>query len=523
MYDVIIIGSGASGVASALEFSHHNIKPLMLDVGYEAKKIIKNEDNLYNLKIKEQTSSFLIGDNLEYFNSDKQKLPSKLKSPYLHFVTKKPNFFSIKQNNYNAITSYAKGGLANAWGNGLMRFSKDEFSELPIDLEDLVLYYEKLESEVGISGLNDDLVEFFGKCNNLQNPLKRSTKTKILYDRYLSRKDKLNKKGTFLGTPRIGVSNNDYDVRDRCKYDNLEFWQPNHMSLYSPSMTLDKLIASDKLEYKNSIFVDRWEKVNGMIEVVGYHIDTKEEFKFKTKKLVLAAGTLNTSRIVLKSRKDYKTKLTFFDNPAIQLPIFFPTLIGNALETDSFGLIQLNLFYKSKILDKNAIGAILEITSPLRNEFLDKFPFGIKDNINFIKYVLPCMMACQVFLPSIKELSAKLSLEENGDIIIDSEKDDIPKNLISEATNKLKELGILTFESFAIKVSHGNGIHYGGTLPMSENPTSAYNTTIDGELSQDKDIFIVDGSCFGYIPATNYSLSVMANAMRVSHKISTQL
>jgi choline dehydrogenase-like flavoprotein len=523
MYDVIIIGSGASGVASALEFSSHNIKPLMLDVGYEASETIENDENLYKLKEKEQTSSFLIGKDFDYFKKEKQKLPSKLKSPYLDFVTKKPDSFSIKQNNYNVITSYAKGGLANAWGNGLMRFSKDEFDELPISLDDLIPYYEKLELEIGISGRNDDLVEFFGKCDPLQNPLDRSKKTKILYDRYLSRKDKLNKKGTFLGTPRIGVSNNDYDVRDKCKYDNLEFWQPNHKSLYSPSMTLDKLIAEDKLEYKNSIFVDRWEKVNGIIEVVGYHIDTKKEFRFKTKKLVLAAGTLNTSRIVLKSRKDYKTKLTFFDNPAIQLPIFFPTLIGDTLDIDSFGLIQLNLFYKSEILKKNAIGAVLEITSPMRNEFLDKFPFGIKDNIKFIKYVLPCMMACQVFLPSSKELSAKLSLEENGDIIINSKEDDIPQNLIDEATKKLQELGMMTFSNFAIKVSHGNGIHYGGTLPMSKNPTSAYQTTIDGELSQDKDIFIVDGSCFGYIPATNYSLSVMANAMRISKKISAEI
>lgn len=523
MYDVIIVGSGASGVASALEFSYNKIKPLMLDVGYNATDNIKNEDNLYKLKEKEQTSSFLIGKNLEYFKEDKQKLPSKLKSPYLHFVTQKPCFFNIIQNNYNAITSYAKGGLANAWGNGLMRFSKDEFDELPISLDDLIPYYEKLESEIGVSGENDDLVEFFGKCDTLQKPLKRSDKTKILYDRYLNRKDKLNKKGTFLGTPRIGVSDNNYDVRDECKYDNLEFWQPNHKSLYSPSMTLDKLIANEKIEYKNSIFVDRWEKVNGVIVVVGYHIDTKEEFRFKTKKLILASGTLNSSRIVLKSKKDYKTKLTFFDNPAIQLPIFFPTLIGDKLETDSFGLIQLNLFYKSEILNKNAIGAVLEITSPLRNEFLDKFPFGIKDNINFIKYVLPCMMACQVFLPSSKELSAKLSLEENGDIIINCKEDDIPQNLIDEATKKLQELGMMTFSNFAIKVSHGNGIHYGGTLPMNENPTSSYQTTTYGELSQDKDIFIVDGSCFDYIPATNYSLSVMANAMRISQYISNNL
>lgn len=519
MYDVIIIGSGVSGVASALELSSAEIKLLMLDVGYEAHKSIINQNNLYKLKEEENTVNFLIGENFEYFNEEKQKLPSKLKAPYLSFVTKKSNFFSINQKNYNAITSYAKGGLANAWGNGLMRFSKSEFDDLPIGLDDLIPYYEKLEKEIGISGKNDDLIQFFGEINDLQEPLKRSKKTQIIYKRYEKRKEFLNKKGIFLGTPRIGVSDNDYGPRDKCKYDNLEFWQPNHKSLYSPSMTLDKLIYEDKLYYKNRIFVDSWRKVDGIIEVIAYHINTKEKFRFKTKKLILAAGTLNTSRIVLKSRKDYKTKLTFTDNPAIQLPIFFPTLIGDALETNCFGLTQLNLFYKSQILKENVIGAILEITSPLRNEFLDKFPFGLKDNINFIKYILPSMMACQVFLPSIEGLSAELTLLENGDIDIKGKENDIPKNIIKEAVNNLKKLGILTFENFAIKVSNGNGIHYGGTLPMSKYPVSPYQTTIFGELSEDKDIYIVDGSCLGKIPATNYSLSVMANSMRISKKV----
>ena len=159
MHEIIIIGSGPSGVASALEFSNSNIKPLVLDVGYESHAEIENQENLYNLKKNKQTTDFLIGKELEYFQIDKQKMPVKLKSPYFQFVTKNPNFFSIL--NSNIITSYAKGGLANAWGNGLMRFSKAEFSELPINLDDLLPYYKKLEKEIGISGINDDLIDFF--------------------------------------------------------------------------------------------------------------------------------------------------------------------------------------------------------------------------------------------------------------------------------------------------------------------------------------------------------------------------
>lgn len=521
MQEIIIIGSGPSGVASALELSNTNVKPLMLDVGYESSAEIENPENLYNLKQKKQTTDFLIGKELDYFKKNKNKFPVKLKSPYFQFVTKNPNFFSMP--NSGIISSYAKGGLANAWGSGLMRFSRSEFSELPINLDDLLPFYEKLENEIGISGINDDLKNFFGESKTLQDPLKRSLKTKILYQKYIKRRKILNAKGIYLGTPRLGISNNKFDARNKCKYDNLEFWQPNHSSFYSPSLTLDKLIKANKLKYKSGLFVDRWERSSDFIEVVAYDVNSKKEKRFKTKKLCLAAGPLNTSRIVLKSKKDYLTKLPFFDNPTIQIPIFFPRLIGSPMEVNCFGLTQLNLKYKSKILNKDNIGAILEVSSPLRSEFLNSFPFGFRDNINLIKYVLPSMMVCQIFLPSIADLSSEISLLSNGDVNVSNKKTAISKSLINEAVGILKKLGLIVFERFALSSVNPGGIHYGGTLPMRERPSKSYETTIFGELFDEKDIFVLDGSCLGSIPATNYSLSVMANSMRVTKNIVTKL
>ena len=64
---------------------------------------------------------------------------------------------------------------------------------------------------------------------------------KIIYKQYIKRKELLNKKGIYLGTPRLGVSNNSFDTREQCNYDNLEFWQPNHKSFYNPSMTILKM------------------------------------------------------------------------------------------------------------------------------------------------------------------------------------------------------------------------------------------------------------------------------------------
>lgn len=521
MQEIIIVGTGPSALASMLEFSKHNIKPLVIDVGFKSDEQIEQKENLYSLRENIQTTNFLLGRNLEYFSNENQNIPAKLKSPLFKFVTKNPNFFSI--NNSNIITSYAKGGLANAWGNGLMRLSKDEFSKLPISLDDLLPFYIDLEKEIGISGRNDDLVDFFGKSDILQQPLQRSKKVNTIFQKYQIKKEILNKRGIFLGTPRLGISNNNFGSREKFNYDNLEFWQPNHGSFYSPLMTFDRLLNSKKISYESNLFVDSWRKVTNGYEVITHDVTSKKVRKFKTKKLLLGAGPLNTTRIVLKSNNDYLSKLSFADNPSIQVPIFFPKFIGDSIETDNFGLTQLNLFFKSKILNNNIIGSILELSSPLRSEFISNLPLGFRDNINFIKYILPSMMVCQYFLPSIKALNAEISLLENGDINIIKSVNFISKGLIKESIGVLKSLGLVTLGSKSVITSNSGGIHYGGTLPMKENPSSFYETTNMGELFESKGVFILDGSCFGEIPSTNYSLSVMANSMRISKNIALKI
>lgn len=523
MHDIIIVGSGASAVAAALQFSKMNIKPLILDVGLTPRQQIETPKNLYALKASQKSTSFLVGEQLAYFCKDKQNLPAKLKSPYFDYVTDDPGFFNVYQDHYNLITSYAKGGLANAWGNGLMRFSEEDFENFPISLNDLIPYYEELENAIGISGRNDDLSKFFGSVHNLQQPLKLAHNAQKIWKKYDKNRTSIQEKKIYLGTPRVGISENKYRQREECKYDNLEFWQPGHPSLYSPSMTLDELILADKVEYKKGYFVDHWLEKDGIIEVVAYSIDNKQECRFKASKIVLAAGVVNTARIVLKSRNDHTTKLIATDNPAIQFPIFFPSSLGNALETNSFGLTQLSLIYQSSILNQKVIGAFVEVTSPMRSEFFDKFPFLASDNINFMKYILPGMMACQIFLPSDPNINATLSLDKNNNILLEGTQDVVPQPLVHEAVGVLKALGLWTLEGFGHRVSHGNGIHYGGALPMSSSPVSPYETTVDGELSENKNIFIADGSLFKHIPATNYSLSLMANAMRVAKACADKL
>ncbi len=65
IYEVIIVGSGPSGVAAALGFAENGIIPLILDVGYEAPDVTPPDDNFYDYRKAHDSFNIMIGENHE--------------------------------------------------------------------------------------------------------------------------------------------------------------------------------------------------------------------------------------------------------------------------------------------------------------------------------------------------------------------------------------------------------------------------------------------------------------------------
>ena len=67
--------------------------------------------------------------------------------------------------------------------------------------------------------------------------------------------------------------------------------------------------------------------------------------------------------------------------------------------------------------------------------------------------------------------------------------------------------------------------HFGGTVPMS-TVSGEYQTDRLGRLAQWRRIHLIDGSIFPTVPATTYTLTVMANAHRIateSRRLATEV
>ena len=366
-------------------------------------------------------------------------------------------------------------------------------------------------------GADDDLTPYFGSPGHLLKPLEFTTKAAKLYKRYQKKKKSLNKRGIYMGRPRLGVLSEDFNGRAAPgSRGSDDYWLPELSYIYNPAFTIEKLIKEDKISYRRGIFVTSWQRKNNEIIVSAKDLESGAPVSFKTRKLLLAAGTVNTTRIVLESKRDYSSELKLLDNPLVQMPMFFPGFLGGKLEKETFGMGHINLIFDLEKYGVLLQGGTLELISPARGIFYDQFPFAARDNIRLTRLASGAVMVLLLFFPSSDENAARLRLTPGGVLDIRCRPYRIDKNILAHIARGLRKLGVLTLSMFTQFSPPGYGIHYAGTLPMKEKPAAPYQCNRNGELFGEPGVFIVDGAVLPRLPAKNLSFTIMANAMRTA-------
>jgi hypothetical protein len=253
MYNYIIVGSGAASVAAATRLKYKNV--LILDVGF-----IENRYQDVNINLLSNDSykyKILIGDKFEALNNIEYKYMSpKLKGPLMRFITNTPGFLNQNiTNNFDPVISYAKGGLANGWGAGCLRFNEDELKDFPYTLSSLNPYYDELTKNIGITGSKDDLTDYLGSTDYLLKPLPLSSVSEEFYNIYNKSKSIFYRHNIKVGRTRSAILSNHYNKRPAYSFSSLDYHIPNQKSIYNPSFTLDEMIDIGAIKYISGYLV----------------------------------------------------------------------------------------------------------------------------------------------------------------------------------------------------------------------------------------------------------------------------
>ncbi len=418
----------------------------------------------------------------------------------------------------DAVVSGAYGGFSNVWGAQIMPFSKATFDRWPLSMLDMEQHYRVALSEMTLAGEEDDLAELFPllvPARSLPPPAER---TERVLRRYGEHRALVQSHGITLGRARLAFR------ADECTRCGLCMTGCPYELIYSSAHTFDRLRARNRIAYRNGLLALRLEEMGGVPQVVARDTRSGRLERISADRIFVACGGIGTTRLVLGS-------LGLFDEPtylqeSVQFVVPAVSLrpVGDPRTARNFTLNQFNLLYDASGEGRDLCQVHFYDYNPA---YLGSLPPALlrKGAGPALAAVLRRVSVGLGYVPGWAsprvELVARRSRTEDalpGLEVGRQGADGWPPMLRGLVLAMLKAAPALDLWPVVPMVSvsaAAKSYHFGSSFPHADS-RGARVTDRTGRLAAWERIHLVDASVFPDVPATTFTLTVMANAHRIA-------
>jgi choline dehydrogenase-like flavoprotein len=522
--DVVIVGSGPAGISSAWPLVEAGFKVTLLD-GATCRVPEPPRMNISTFRRHPTNWQHAFGDDFSGLNLQENLSPkfgTRIAAAVLRTEVK---LEKIRTHNFLAVRSLTAGGLSNVWGALAATFNDDDLVNYPIKASDLASSYQSVGQRIGLSGGQDDLTDFLGSGLALQSPTWLMPIAKRLLESYQLRKSP---GALLLGTARNAVITDDVNGRERCNSCGLCLYGCARGAIYSAAQDLAYLKSKANFAYLSGAIVTRLLPTDRRKQVVEASTGDNR-VAIGARAVIVAAGTLNSTALVLRSQRAIGKKLRLLTNPAAAMAFVIPSFIGAPLPVESFSLGQLSYRLQLREIPEYVTGALYSADALPLSTIVRRLPFSRPCAMRLAQMVAPALLVATLYLPG--RLSRNyIALERT---VCDSEQIHVEGGIASDArhlfriaarklTREMRRLGAFAVPGSLRIVQAGGDAHPAGTLPM-KNEDDEFTCTAAGELRHWPNVFVVDGSCLSDLPAKAPTFTIMANADRIGRILATKL
>jgi choline dehydrogenase-like flavoprotein len=172
-----------------------------------------------------------------------------------------------------------------------------------------------------------------------------------------------------------------------------------------------------------------------------------------------------------------------------------------------------------------AFGSLFNTNSLPRYELSKHLPFGKKGSLKILEALLPSCVVGNLFLPgNLTDIELTLNQDDQLKVSgkIRPEAEIAFKETKQILSNSFLRLGAIVVPSSFKVAPVGSDIHYSGSFPMNKKPVRG-QTTSDGEVFGAKGLHIIDAACLPRLYSKPHTLTMMANADRISRSLLKKL
>ncbi len=512
---LVVVGAGPAGTSAALALRERGLPVHLIDAG-EASPTPPPAGSYLEHRFNDvEQWRWLVGTRGEALESSGQTSP-KLRVPGLRALF---DGYAVAnrlhaQANFQLVGALAAGGMSTAWGCGVARFNDAELGPLRAERTAFDAAYARVAVRMGLSGASDDPLHAELGLDQWSDP---ALPLDALHGRIWAARRRL-PDGFLLGRARVAVLGSARVGRAACDQSGLCLWGCPSKATWSAALDAESLRRDPGVRFESGVRVDAIEaRQEG-----GYLLSLDhrgQRSQLRADRVVLAAGTLATTRLVWNALPNRPTSLRLQSNPMAAFLLLLPAMLGRAREP-AFGLAQLSHSFELAA-GVAAFGNLFSTAGLPVSEFAQHLPMGRRAGIPLLRALLPATVVGNVFLSGA--LSAhRLSLDADGSMqVIPGAASDLEFRMQaakSRVASAYRKLGAWMLPGSFVAGAPGGDLHYAATLPHAAQP-EPHQCGIDGQLSGLPGLYVVDGAALPVLPAKPHTLTIMANADRIARQI----
>jgi choline dehydrogenase-like flavoprotein len=571
-YDIIIVGSGAAGGMAAYQLATAGIKVLLLEAGKsidpDGHKTFKTMEWPYETERRGRLEPYAHSLNVAEYNMlDRPyglaKEMQQFKTVYSYSGNRYATHAVVNEKEhpytgtpYAWVRARVLGGKTLMWGRVSLRLSDLDFkaasrdghgTDWPIGYSDIAPYYDKVDTLLGITGTKENLPQLPDSI--FQRPVKL-TQGEVLMKRAIAKMGRHLIPGR-AGVTTDGVSSSKYRMRcmgrGRCGRGcdiSAAFHSPT--ALIFPARDTGHLTLRPNSTVSEVLFDENTNKASGVRVIDSV---TKQVYDFKARVVILAASTLESTRLLLNSKsRRYPNGLAnssgvvghYFCEHIMgpRAGGFLPMLRGKEPTLDD-GRPQSSYIVRFRNVDdkhpKFVRGYGMQGGAGCAEYpgFAPAVPGFGSDFKRKVREIYPTPISYGTF-------GEVIARKENQVLIDPNVKDawDIPvlkfdyrfgdnelkmaEDMADTAEEMLKAVGAEDITVVRKPLTEGWSIHELGTARMGKDPKESVTNSF-GQTHDVKNLFIVDGSIFVSASCQNPTWTIMALCWRACDYLKDQM
>jgi hypothetical protein len=539
LVDLIIVGSGPSGAQAAQAAIERGLSVVMVDVGNDDDTLAPFVPDRPFSEIRRTDVAqhrYFVGERLPAGAAAGQRVGSQLAPPRQFITRDVETCLPFESTNFFPLQTLALGGLGAGWGAGTHTFEDFELRAAGLSWDLLARHYQQVADDIGISGaVEEDTAPLVLNIPNVQAPLERDTNAKAILETYRRRRERFHRVGFFLGKAPAAILSERLargtDVREPNPYHDMDFYSDHRRSVYRPKYTIEALVRHPRFEYVGRTLAVKFEETaSGTVRLVGEDVRNHSARAVEGRTLALAAGAINSARIVLSSLGQYDVKVPLLSNPYNYIPCVNLKMLGRPADDRRHSLGQLTgvLTAPAGVADR-LILSFYSYRSLLLFRLVKEMPLPPALGVQVARVLQTSLTiiglhhvdrpAPQKWLALRKGADGREVLAGHYALSADEQRD-YRRNL-RRVVRTLLALRCVPLS--ILQTGAGSSIHYAGTLPCSDDPRQPLQTAVSGKLNGTRHVYLADSAPWKFLPAKGPTFTLMANARRVVEEIDQEL